>query len=193
MLGGELKYADMDEPLFFGHDFDGPNACHASIEEIAQDVAIKVAQIRAVFPNIEIGDAEPLAQFEGPKGVGELEHWFAAYEAAVGRPLAFFQLDIDWKRNWQKQILPLARILRRHRIKFGVMYNGNPQSPSDIAWTTEAEAHFKAFESDGRKPPDQAIFQSWVSHPSLALPETKPGTFTNLILRYHEWQRVRDK
>jgi hypothetical protein len=58
--GGELRYVAMDEPLFFGHHFKGKNACKWSMNDVARDIAPRVAVLRGIFPSIEIGDVEPI-------------------------------------------------------------------------------------------------------------------------------------
>ncbi len=59
-LGGVAQYFAMDEPLFYGHTFNGQNACHSSIADIAKDVAEKVRQIRTIFPQAQFGEVEPV-------------------------------------------------------------------------------------------------------------------------------------
>ena len=62
-LGGTLAYVVADEPLFFGHDFIGPNTCHADITELARQAAQTANVFRSFFPNVKIAEAEPIDNF----------------------------------------------------------------------------------------------------------------------------------
>src|SRR5690242_8854167 len=83
-LGGELSYVAMDEPLWFGHNYDGANGCRTSIADIAQDVAAKVVAIRRSFPAVRVGDIEPVGQKEPSEWLDQVAEWMSAYRAAVG-------------------------------------------------------------------------------------------------------------
>ncbi|MFO0996676.1 MAG: hypothetical protein U1F33_08315 [Alphaproteobacteria bacterium] len=183
-LGGELRYVAMDEPLWFGHRYAGPNACKFSVEAVARDVAGKVAAIRKIFPQVQVGDIEPVASPEVPDWVDQVMDWTKAYEAAAGEPLAFFEADMQWRAPWSKDLRQLAARLRAAGIKFGVIYNGNPNEQSDEAWATHAEEHFVAVEDHLGIRPEQAILQTWMARPVRMLPETQPGTMTHLVNRY---------
>jgi hypothetical protein len=63
-LGGTLSYVVMDGPLMGGHFYSGPRACHSSVEAIAKEVAEKVKQMRTVFPDLKVGDVEPVGVLE---------------------------------------------------------------------------------------------------------------------------------
>jgi hypothetical protein len=183
-LGGQLAYIAMDEPLWFGHSYRGPQACQASLPYLARDIARTVKDVKAVFPNVKVGDIEPLPQSSQADWVGTIMEWAAEFESAVGVPLAFFDMDVDWVRNWDADVSRLARELAARGVKFGIIYNGNPNDPDDQTWTRNAEVRFDAIEGRLGIIPDQAILQTWMVHPTHMLPETRPGTMTNLVMRY---------
>ena len=85
--GADIRYLGMDEPLYYGHVFNGKDACHASIAEIAKDVAVKVKQVQSIYPGVAVGDVEPMGISDGA-WLNELEQWFDAYQAASGQRLA---------------------------------------------------------------------------------------------------------
>ncbi len=184
-LGGVLAYAAMDEPLSFGHVYQGPQACRAAVSDVAAGLAANVRALRQVFPDIRIGDIEP---FSGPaaKGatVADILAFAAAYRTATGTPLAFFDADIDWSRLGDDDLAPLKAALHAAGIRFGVIFNGDPDDATDIAWTRHAEARFEAVEQRSDTAPDDAILQTWMVHPTHMLPESQPGTMTGLVLRY---------
>ncbi len=54
-VGGTVSYVSIDEPFSGGVLDDGPNACHWSVETVAEKLAAQVKRVHAEFPDIEIG------------------------------------------------------------------------------------------------------------------------------------------
>jgi len=185
-LGGDLRYVAMDEPLWFGHVSSEPGALHTPIADLARNVAVQAAALRQIFPDVEVGDIEPVVGSGAPADyIAEIESWADAFNAATGRPLAFFHSDVGWQGSgWQQQLTRLSHLTRKRGIAFGIIYNGNPADSTGVAWTTDAEKHFVAIEADPAMIPDHAIIQTWDAQPDHALPETQPGTMTYLVDRY---------
>jgi len=183
-LGGDLKLIAMDGPLWNGHSFKGTNSCHTPISAIALDVAANVRAIKQVLPDVQIGDIEPLGRTDPPDWVEQVMQWTKAYQDAAGEPLTFLHFDVVWAGPWRQQLTVLAPRLHAAGIKFGVIYNGDPDDQSDLAWTSHAEQRFSTIETDPAITPSQAIIQSWMLHPTHMLPETQPGTLTWLVNRY---------
>ena len=120
-LGGSLAYVAMDEPLWFGRYATKKGACQWEIGKIASVVAGEVAQLRMVFPDVKIGDIEPIGDL-APSWTEDIAEWTNAYRTATGSSLAFLHADIQWETNWQPAMLATARFarsagmpLRRHR------------------------------------------------------------------------------
>jgi hypothetical protein len=180
-LGAQVAYYDMDEPLFYGHFFNGANACHSAIAELASDVAAKVKQVQAEYPDAQIGETEPVMAVT-KQGLAELEQWLDAYQAATGKPLAFFRFDMDWNAPWQRQVDAVAKLLRRKGVKLQVIYNGSDRDGSDEQWTAHALGNARAIESVVR--PDAIVIQSWATYPKRFLPESDPHSMTGLINGY---------
>jgi len=184
-LGGDLRYVAMDEPLWFGHTSNQPNACHSPIESLAQSVAFRISVIKKVFPDVEIGDIEPMATPEQPNDwMDEINQWIQAYQKATGFPLRFFDADVTWAGPWQSQLRSLTTHLSAAKISFGIIFNGDPTDSTGVAWTTHAEERFSRVENDPTIIPQRAVLQSWTLQPSHMLPETEPGTMTYLVDRY---------
>ncbi len=184
-LGGSLKYAAMDEPLWFGHFDTSAKACQAPVSQVVAGLAENVKALRAVFPNVQIGDIEP---FQGLAGHGVQladELAFAqAFRQATGTPLAFVHADLHWKEYDQTRMAALKAAFDGAGIRFGVIYDGNPEDQTDVAWTQNAQTRFSMVEQDPLTEPDDAILQTWMVRPIHMLPETQPGTMTNLVLSY---------
>ena len=199
-LGGEIDYFGMDEPLYYGHDFDryddqnrNPKrrGCHLTIGEVAADVAARLKQVRSVFPNVKLGDVEPFTEFPESQWETELSNWFDAFRGATGEPLAFFRLDLIWVKPWQSKMPKLVALLRSKGIPLQVIYDGSSNAGSDAAWVSQAMQRFQQFEGGLGIRPDGAVLQSWAAWPSRALPETDRDTMTNLVLQYMNWKRSR--
>ena len=182
-LGGDLRYVAMDEPLWYGHHYDKKNACQSSYEDLARDVAQKVVMLRAVFPDVKIGDIEPL----GSSGdwTNEIIQWAQAYRAAVGQPLSFVDADINWSGPaWHQQLTAMAKGLRGIGVALAITYNGDGSDKTGLQWTEHAEQRFNAVESDPLTKPDIAVLQTWMPQPAHFLPEDEPGTLCWLVNRY---------
>jgi hypothetical protein len=174
--------------FFFGHHFSGKNACHFTLSELAGSIAPNVAVLREIFPSVEIGDVEPVGAAKNlpPDWVDEIAQWTQVYQQIVGQKLSFFHADVAWTSPWQQQLGAVKRVAHERGLKFGVIYDGSGtgKQESDGLWTQEAAQRFHAVESNPSLIPDHAVFQSWVRWPHKMLPETQPGTMTNLVLQY---------
>jgi hypothetical protein len=186
--GGELRYVAMDEPLWYGHHFSGTNACHFTLSELAGTIAQNVAVLREMFPSVEIGDVEPVGTAQPPDWIDKIAQWMQVYQKVTGEKLSFFRADVAWKDpSWQQQLAAVKRLAHARGMKFSVIYDGGgSKQENDILWTQEAAQRFHAVESNPSLAPDQVIFQSWARWPHKLLPETQPGTMTNLVLQYLE-------
>jgi hypothetical protein len=184
-LGGTLAYIGMDEPLWFGHHQDGPNACHSSLDDLAHAVAMNVQAVRAVFPDVQIGDIEVIQASAGTTWMGEIMAWSEAYKKATGTKLAFLHADVQWDDLQSANLLPgLAAQLHSRGIKFGVIYNGDPKDSAGADWIRHAEERFNDLEAGQNLVPDHAVLQTWMLEPAHFLPETSDATMTHLVLRY---------
>ena len=188
-LGGDLRYIAMDEPLWFGHVITPAQrhgAAQASITVLAKNVAKQVATAHQYFPDVQVGDIEPVSAHTPSDYVDQIMNWTSAYDTATGSPLAFFDADVVWQADGTapNQLAELSKLTRRSGIRFGIIYNGNPGDSTGVEWTNNAERHFVGVEANSTMIPDDVIIQSWVAQPLYALPETRPGTMTYLVNRY---------
>jgi hypothetical protein len=181
-LGATVRYVSLDEPFAFGHIYEGPQACHWSPEQIAQQVQDYIAAIKTVYPDAIIGDNEPL--WAGVD-VGELVDWLDAYQAVTGSPLPFIHLDLDFSRpDWPTAAKVLEAAARARGIEFGIFYLGDPGDATDAEWLNKAFERARVYELIAGGKPDHVQFESWHDRPDYLLPETNPDTFTALLDRY---------
>jgi hypothetical protein len=183
-LGGDLAYVAMDEQLWFGKYGRSPRACHTPIPAIAREIADSALQLRRIFPNIKIGDIEPIGATGSIPWMAELKEWMQAYRLATGFNLAFLHVDVNWNSDWQLPVKTIAAEAAANGIPFGVIINSDHPETTDIAWTMHAEERLAAVRSLLGSTPSQIIFQSWTVNPTHFLPEDQAGTLTNLVVHF---------
>jgi hypothetical protein len=180
--GGRIALLALDEPYYFGHVYDGPNACHLPIDEIAAGVANFVKQMRTIFPEVIVGDIESITP---PVDAAGMADWLDAYETAAGENFAFIQLDVDWARpDWADLGHQIQAKAATRGIPFGVLYNGGV-APEAQQWIELTGERIKEFDTSG-DPADHTVLQSWMPQPDHALPESDPTSFSGLVIRYVE-------
>jgi hypothetical protein len=179
--GGTVAFVAFDEPLAFGHVYQGPNSCHWTMEEAAQRAAAFAAALRGALPGVVIGDIEPLWTEISAEDIGT---WLQAFARAAGQTFGFLHLDVDWGRpEWPGVALDAERAARERGVPLGIIYNGG-DADSDERWNELAVGRMYAYEEKAGGRPDQVVFQSWMDHPDRVLPESDATTFTGLIDRY---------
>ncbi|MFP5332306.1 MAG: hypothetical protein ACLGHX_08115 [Acidimicrobiia bacterium] len=176
--GGTLYGIDLE------HGFDAATffdvACRMSPTEIATDVVNTIEAVRAIFPDVKVGSIET-ANLD----VEAVARWLEAYRQVTGEELDYFHLDVNYLvPDWAVRARQIEEYVRGRGIEFGIIYFGDAHDTSDAAWLAKAEDRIIENEVIHGGRPDHAVFQSWHPHPRRLLPETEPGTFTNLVLRY---------
>lgn len=187
--GGELVYIAMDEPLWYGHYYDGRNACHSSIQNVAERAAAIMLEYKKVFPNVVIGDIEPFpALASQPNWKETYREWMAAFAAAMGQPLGFLHIDINWsKPDWPDKLKETVKFARAEHLHFGVIYNGNVHADpvsSNEKWLNSAIRNFQQIESDMGIVPDQVIFHSWEKFPPHLITDEHDLGQDHLVRQY---------
>jgi hypothetical protein len=172
-----LQVVAMDEPLVSGR---GP--CALPVEEIAKRTAAYVAAVKsskeaqAAGEGPEFGDIEPYPSIPVPT----LIEWVKALETHGFKP-AFLHLDINVHYLDVHPEVPLADDLRTLArffhdagIPFGVIFwSGYDPLNSDRAYydhVMDLAGRVKA----AIGPPDQAVFQSWVTRSPVACSRSEP-------------------
>jgi len=177
--GGTLTFIALDEPYFFAHFYDGPNACHWDIEKIAKDVDTYIQTVKGIFPDLRIGDTEPLA---GAANAQAYSDWLDTFKSINGYDLAFLHMDIDWSRpTWTDEVVAILEHGNVVHVPVGIIYTGNVFDKTDEDWISAAGERVKKLELEKNASPVHVIFQSWNDKPDHVLPETTDFTFTNLI------------
>lgn len=177
--GIDIDYVVMDEPLFYGHDYDGRNACHFSISEVAKGVADSVAAIRAYHPHARFILVEPEQVLAG--GSAELAEFLDAYKAIVQEYPYSVRFDVLWRKEWRAALPPFVAMLKTRNIGFGVIFNGAGDIHDDHAWVSAAEENSRAFAGAIHAKPDHVVIQTWNANPLRDVPESDPDTMTGYL------------
>jgi hypothetical protein len=185
-LGADLRYLALNEPLAGGHLSTGPNDCRASVQAVAADVAESLKPLWQIYPDLLVGDIEPIGRLPGDSRdwPAELAQWIEAYRVATGRPLAFMHADTVWGRSWVDDLRRLSGVVRATAMPFGVIYNGDFSELSDSAWADDTAYYAGQVEDAQGLRPDQVIFQSWDRWPQHSLPDSDPTTITGIVRAY---------
>ena len=180
--GGTLTFIALDEPYFFAHVYDGPNACHWDVEKIAKEVGNYIQVVKRIFPDVMIGDTEPLA---GAANAQAYMDWLDTFKSVNGYDFAFLHIDVDWSRpNWADEVIAIQTHGKLIHIPIGIIYMGNAFDKTDEDWISAAGERVKKLELEKNASPDHILFQSWNDKPDHVLPETTAFTFTNFVNVY---------
>jgi hypothetical protein len=187
--GGNLRYVAMDEPIYFFTLYTGANACQWTVDEMADNAAVNIRALLEQFPNVIIGDIEPLS-VSAPNWLAQYQAGIEAFRNALGFPLAFFVADVAWdKPSYFADLASVRKMLVDEGVPFGIIYNGNAHDSSDAQWIQSATQHMLAVESNFGSP-DLVIFQSWHPYPKKLVPETDSDSFTSLIEKYDNRNQI---
>jgi hypothetical protein len=189
-LGIPLDYVVMDEPLYFGHDYDGKNACHFSIAQVADSVANNVRMIRSYYPHVQFVWAEP--QQALPGGVAEMNRFLDDYQARLSELPIAMRFDIDWgkvdkkHREWHQDVPLFVRALKTRGIGLSIIYdaghvNGQPIPKTDAGWIASAKADVADWEATIPDKPAEVVIQTWNPNPVRIVPEDDPTTMTGYL------------
>jgi hypothetical protein len=179
-LGGTLDYVAMDEPIQFGHYAEGPGYCHDSVEALASQMAPNVRALKAAFPAIKFGDIEPLNHFTIDR-IDTMIEFATEFRQATGEPISFIHADIGWADDWRPQLTDWQKKAYASGMSLGVIIDGDGQDQDDLTWAGKAVQRYDAVMRYLPHPPDQIIFQSWMSHPLRVVPDTEPGTLSSIV------------
>jgi len=180
--GGTIDYIAMDEPYYYAHFFDGPQACRWSTVAVAHEIGAFIKELREQFPNVVIGDAEPLS---GQADARAYQDWIDTFKEINDFALPFLHMDVDWsRRGWPQEVKSIQEHGKSAGVAVGIIYGGNWSDPTDAEWLAHAGERVKRYELDAGAHPDHVLFQSWHDKPDHLLPETAEFTFTRFIDRY---------
>lgn len=187
--GIDLDYVVMDEPLYYGHDYGGKNACQFSIEEVAESVAKNVEMIRSYYPKVQFVLVEPEQSLTG--SVKELSEFLDAYKSKLNELPVAVRFDIAWGQNdrwhreWHEDIPRFIQMLKARGIGYSIIYDAgrvNGRAPNtDAEWIASAKANVADWEATIHSKPAQVVIQTWTPNPVRIVPESDPSTMTGYL------------
>lgn len=176
--GGDVKFVAWDEPFWFGYY---STSFYTQAEIVAQ-LANSRTIIRGIFPDIIIGDIEPVTTDLAE--VTALQSFFTAYAAETGEQFAFFEADLEhWESGWQTVLASLITACHANSIQIGVIVNGDYDdiTTSNAEWVEKAIALIDGLLADSSLTPDHYIVQSWQQYPSPAMDPTDDTTLAYVL------------
>ena len=201
--GAKVRVISMDEPLWFGHYYSGPNACRSSLEDLAQRTAVLLKIYTAAYPDAVVGDTEPFPALSAQPGWAQgYANWLATFQKATGARIAFLHLDFNWgdpRLNTGDRhdgsnaaaVALLAReastMARRNGLEVGMIYWGGGGG-GDAQWMDNARLHIREIEASDVNP-DHAVFTTWNVVPAHTFPAGDPNALASLIPYYLKTRR----
>lgn len=195
--GGELTYVTMDEPLFNGRYYNGQNACHSTIHNVAERAAAVMREYQKVFPNVVIGDTEPFpALTKQPNWRTEYKQWLDAFNQIYGKPIGFLIIDINWPEDnwqWQQSLRQVVQFARDNHLQIGIIYNAAfpDGAKSDEQWLNRAVENFTQIEGRMGIVPDKALFESWAFFPKRSITDQSGLGEDFLVKQYLKLHEVK--
>lgn len=183
-LGAKLQYLSMVGPLVDGHVYTNRFYCHRPISEVAADAAETVKAVRRIYPDIIVGDIEPLAHRSDYPDWSELGTWFREFQRAADQPIMYLHLDVRWRLPWKNDLVLAAREARAAGVKIGVIYHSDDTEHSSESVSRDTASHEDEVNSLPGMPPDHVIFQTWRQYPDHVLPESDPNSMSGIVLNY---------
>jgi len=177
---GTVDYIAMDEPLVARDAV--PIGCGLSMDEIATETAAYMHAVKQAYPATEIGDIEPWPSISKD----ELKEWIAKLSDKLEHKLAFFRLDVDCDlvirdHHSVADLRELADFVRSRGIKFSIIVPVLSRISDSLARKYGLWCADRIHEATSI---DNAIVQSWATHPSSNLPEQAPYTLTAVLNEY---------
>lgn len=174
----------LQEPLTDGREYNWPQ------DDIVNETVTFMALVQQSFPGIAVTSIEAY-----PYNSASLLEWWmpALYNACVAagvQPPDKFELDQEvayWNSPYtQYDIGVMTNSAHQLGWGFGIIMTSvfNPPPPSDVQYYSELLYRGQLYASYGIVP-DTYIFESWdPGHPSAAVPETTPYTFTYNVAQF---------
>jgi hypothetical protein len=193
--GGTLDAVVLEGPVWYGQFFAGTAerpGCQMPVADAARQALAKIAQVRAVFPAVRIGEVEPVGLADDVHAFDQaLVEFLANLTLKTGHRLAFLQAEVVWQHpGWQEALHTTDAFARTQGVRFGVVYNGGFGDPPDAAWADATRRHYTEVERSLGVAPDIAAFVSGTPRPERLLPESARDTLTGVVLGYLRFRAI---
>jgi len=181
-LGGTVYFISMDAPYYYSSVINDPGACQWPAKKVAGEVEAFIKKMKRVYPDVVIGDTEPMQAW---LDAAIYQEWMVTFREVSGYNMPFFHMDIDYSSpGWAEKVKALEDFAKQEGIEFGILYFGSWNDLSDEAWLANTGERVKLYELLMGGRPDHVLFQSWHDHPDFSLPDSDPYTYTGFVKRY---------
>lgn len=173
--GANVSYMAWDEPMTYGYEATG----YLTPAQTAAEVVHANGTVRALFPDVKIGDIEPVG---GSNSLGIISQWDAVYARASGSQFDFFQEDIQaTDTGWQTQVEQVTQAGQAAGMQVMAIVDGFWNASSNDQWVSEAFATAQALTEMAGAVPNVLVVQSWNPYPSNVDDPSQPGTLAGLL------------
>jgi hypothetical protein len=125
----------MDEPMWFGHIVNRlakttGRGRQYSVPQVTDRAAAKIAVLRRYFPDIKLGDIEPVSARApgGPPSIEDILTFETLLRQKTGDAPVFVHADpAGATPGWQPLLQALATRVHAGGIRFGVICDGDPR------------------------------------------------------------------
>ncbi len=209
-VGGKVNYYSMDGPIrrtIGGYFKDN---CGWTLDQSVANLILYMKTFHAVHPETKFGiivnfpnwPYKGTVSYAGKKEPEVIEYDRVLDEIveqlnASGEKIYYVHADNPYdyaiedvwtnkevkekKIDWVKRILDLEKQVKKHDLKFGLIYNSmRGGNTSDQLFANDTKKYVKLYAERGGKV-DDAIIESWFSYPKNITPKEKPHSFLNLV------------
>ena len=189
--GGTVDYLNLDSPI--GYMLETNDGAYTP-SEAARELADYIEIVNASIPGMSIGINEPIPWYsvdEFPSHPAQdrgdlLEILDVMMDTLRARNITidFFNCDCPYDYALNRNYDGFAKLIRiqewchENDLRFGLMYNSaRGGAQSDSLFYADVMAYYETLADRGCIPENLLVW-SWYEHPTNALPEDEPYTFT---------------
>lgn len=191
LANGRIDYIALDEPLFYASYKKGKNFPSYTLDTLAKKVVENLRPVYSSFPDVKVGDIEPVDQITDVSYKDLVNQWVNAFKKENGKGFDFFHADVVWRGNWLPVLDFLSTEMKKKNIRFGVIFNSGEPRAEPYKWMMSARSNIRDYLSSSLPIPDDVVFQSWNRSPRAILPDTDPHAHSSLIRYFRTEVKLR--
>jgi hypothetical protein len=183
--GGRLDYIIMDGPFYSGY-YAIAKECHYSIAEVARRTVATLVEVRRVYPDIKVMDAEGPGATPINAWLPDFKQWLDDFKSDSGKSIDAVGMDFHWRDawhtgyNWMNAVRATSALLHTQGIMAGLYIDAEDQNATNASWMAATREHLKAA-LQMKLGLDFIYIASWMRFPDRNLPETDLMSYTSLV------------
>lgn len=180
--GGDIKFITMDEPIMAWYKMHNHSLSDSDIRKLVEELSEVTNDIYSIFPNVKIGDVEPLNQFDGDEEM-IFSSFIDYYNKRFENKLSFLHYDLSWGGGWKSKISSLIGLADNKSINTGVIFNSQNTGGTTTSWMHNAEDNIESYKSLNIPSLQHIIVQSWSKYPLAITPnDSKTNSYHMYLL-----------